>query len=230
MTSETKPAIPLRAVPDAVVVTAVLVATVWVVVGTRIITPYNQMEGLGRVTALPIQSLPARPVMHLTFARSQADVSAVLDVGNDREQLKIKAVDTGNWLDSVALVPGYTLLLIALTLLIARGSRYIGPGLFQAGVVFAISIALADLAENYGIMRVLSATGDAEPVSAWVLRLMVASAALKWMLLGLVGIGLGVVASLQEQTWRRRLSLLLLATGLLTLAPIWRHAVDRFFG
>ena len=195
-----------------------------------IIAPYNQLKDTGRKPVLPIQSLPQRPVMQLAFARHQADVNAVLDVGHDPDKLKIKAIETGNWLDSVALVPGYTLLLVALTLLIARGSRYIGAGLFHAGVVFATTIALADLAENYGIMRVLIATGNAESVSAWVIRLMGASAALKWLLLGLLGIGLGVVASLQEQRWRRWLSLLLLATGLLTLAPIWRHAVDRFFG
>ena len=94
------------------------------------------------------------------------------------------------------------MLLIALTLLIARGSDDEAWWLFRAGVVLVMVLALADLAENFGIARVLDAANDGGPAATWARVLMVASAFVKWTALGLIGLGLGVVTSLQQQARR----------------------------
>jgi hypothetical protein len=55
------------------------------------------------------------------------------------------------------------------------------------------------------------------------------SAFIKWVLIGIFFLGLGVAAYLQ-QTWRRFLAPVLLLVGVWVLAPVWRHVVDRWFG
>jgi hypothetical protein len=204
---------------------------VWVLaVGIFLIGPYNTMPD--RTTdALPIPSLPPRPVMQLAFARSQADIDAVLEVTKTSKDANIKAVRTGNTRDSQFLVPGYVVLLIALTLFVVRGSDNEAWWLFRAGVVLVAVLALSDLAENFGIARVLSSAeackpeNACDPAATWIRILMVASAFVKWTALGLIGLGLGVVTSLQQRPRRGWLTPLLIVFGVWWLATVSRHVI-----
>jgi len=225
MTTDIRPPMLFPRIPDRAVVTTVVVALVFVLaVAIFAIGPHNKMPS--RTTkALPIPSLPQRPVMQLAFSWHQADVNAVLEVDKASKDANIKDVTIGNRFDSLFLVPGYTLLLIALTLLIARGSDDEAWWLFRAGVVMVILLAVADLAENFGIARVLTSAANNQDAATWVRFVMVASAFLKWTALGLIGVGLGVVTSLQQQTRRRWLTALLLIVGVWILATVGRHVV-----
>lgn len=224
MTNET---IPLPSVPAWVVVAALLASAVWSGFAMSQIGPYNRMKA--RTTGLPIHSLPPRPVLQIEFARGPEDVESVLEVGHPSEEANIADMRAGNELDSTRLIPGYTLLLVALTLLIARGNRSTGVRLFRACVTVAIVIAVADFTENYGIARLLDALAAGTAITTGAVRLVAIPAFVKWTFLGLIGVALGVVTRLQE-SWRRWLSPVLLAGGVWTLATVWRHLVDRVFG
>jgi len=228
MTTEPEPVTLFPRIPHAAVVTTIAVALVWVFAVGSVISRHNRMPA--RTRDLPIPSLPQRPVMQLAFARSQADVNAILElkeqsVTKEATEANIKSVTRGNELDSWYLVPGYVVLLVALTLLIARGSDDEAWWLFRAGVVLVLVLALADLAENFGIARVLTFAGKNEDAATWARLLMVASAFVKWTALGLIGLGLGVVTSLQQQTRRPWLTALLLIAGVWMLATVGRHVV-----
>jgi hypothetical protein len=226
MNGHSAPSISLHAAPDAAVVTAIVVATIVVAVGVVSIAPHNQMKGIARTSPLPIATLPKGPVMQLAFARNQHDIATILHVGEQTQQDAIKAVATGNFRDTVVLVPGYTLLLIALTLLIARASGPAGMSVFGAGLVLTMALALADFAENYGIATALSAAQHGHPMSDAARRVMVAAAFSKWTLLTLIGIGLGVASALHHRKWGRRLvAPLLLAASIVMLATVARHGV-----
>ena len=225
MTTESGPPMLFPRIPEAAVVTTVVIALVWVMaVAIVAIGPHNEMPA--RTTkVLPIPSLPQRPVMQLAFARNQTDIDAVLETTKASKTANIEDVRTGNTRDSLFLVPGYTVLLIALTLLIARGSDDEAWWLFRAGVVLVIVLACADLTENFGIARVLTSAEKNEDAVTWVRALMVASAFVKWTVLGLIGVGLGMVTSLQQQTQRRWLTAPLLIAGVWMLATVGRHVV-----
>jgi hypothetical protein len=226
----TQSTLPFDTLPDRRLVAVVLVTLVWTLgIALFAIGPHNRMPSRAAKT-LPIDSLPNRPVMHLALARNQADIEAVLETANTSTKDKnIDSVRTGNNRDSLLLVPGYTLLFLSLSLLIARRTRTVGAWLFRISVAAALALAVADWVENYAIARVLSSATGGEAVSAFVRIPMVLSAFAKWTILGLLAIGLGMVAALQEwekERNRRALSILLLLLGLATLATIGRHAVS----
>ncbi len=226
MSVHSAPPMSLHAAPDAAVVTAIGVAFVWVAVAMVSIAPHNAMRGIARTSPLPIATLPERPVMQLAFARNQDDINNVLHVGQKTQQAAIVAVATGNIRDTVVLVPGYTLLLIALTLLIARASGPAGMTVFGAGLLLTIALALADFAENYGVAAALAAAQQGQAMSDAARRVMVAAAFSKWTLLALIGLGLGVAAALHRRTWSRRVvAPVLLGLGVLLLARVARHGV-----
>jgi hypothetical protein len=226
MNGHSTPSPSLQAAPDAAIVTAIAVAIVWVAVAVASIAPHNQMRKIARTSPLPIATLPAQPVMQLAFARNQNDINTVLHVGKHTQQDAVKAVATGNIRDTVVLVPGYTLLLIALTLLIARASGPAGMTVFGAGLLLTMALAIADFAENYGIATALTAAQHGQPMSDAARRVMVAAAFTKWTLLALIGIGLGVAAALHRRTWGRRVvAPLLLAVSVTMLAGLARHGV-----
>jgi hypothetical protein len=217
---------PVLQVPVLVSLALVLVTATWCVFAILKIGPLNAMESRTKGAPLPIASLPTRPVMQLEFVRGAQDVKAILEVGSTNQSRNVEDVRSGNDLDSTRLIPGYMMLLIALSLLIAQGSRNVGDLLFLVGITMAMLIAGADLIENYGIGRILDAPGDAA-LTDRMARLVSTAAFVKWTLLGLILIYLGVVASL-PQTWRRWLSPVLLGLGIVLLATIGRHAVERF--
>jgi hypothetical protein len=226
MNGHSTPSLSLHAAPDAAIVTAIAVAIVWVAVAVASIAPHNQMKGIARTSPLPIDTLPEQPVMQLAFARNQNDIDTVLHVGTSRQQEAIEAVATGNIRDTMVLVPGYTLLLITLTLLIARASGPAGMTVFGAGLLLILALATADFAENYGIATALTAAQQGQAMSDTARQVMVAAAFAKWTLLALIGIGLGVAAALYRRAWGRRvLAPLLLAVSLLMLAILARHGV-----
>ncbi len=61
--------------------------------------------------------------------------------------------------------------------------------------------------------------------TTWVRRVMVVSAFVKWTTLGLIGLGLGVVTSLQQRPRRRWLTPLLIVFGVWQLATVSRHVI-----
>jgi hypothetical protein len=225
MSAEPEPSMSVQAAPHAAIVTALVVALVWVAVAVRVIAPHNEMSAVPRTTRLPIDSLPERPVMQLAFARSQADIDAILDTAHDPERRNIASVRAGNLLDSLAPVPAYSLLLIALTLLIARASGELASGIFGAGVLLTVALALADLGENVGIAAALTSAERDEPMTSLARQFMVASAFAKWTLLGTIALGIGVVTWLQEAKWHRWLSTVCLVLGIWILATGGRHFV-----
>ena len=226
MNGHAAPSISLHTAPDAAIVTAIVVAAIVVTAAVVSIAPHNQMKGIARTSSLPITTLPERPVMQLAFARNQDDINTILHVGKHTQQDAIKAVATGNVRDTLVLVPGYTLLLIALTLIIARGSGPAGMTVFGAGLLLTMALAIADLTKNYGIATALSAAQHGQPMSDAARRVMVAAAFSKWTLLALIGIGLSVSSALHHRKWGRRLvAPLLLAVSIVMLARVARHGV-----
>ncbi len=220
------PQLSLHAAPNAAIATMIVVAAVVVGVALVSIAPYNQMKGITRVSPLPIATLPEHPVMQLAFARHQADINAVLLVGENRQQAAIALLATGNLLDTMVLVPGYTLLLIALSLVIARASGPAAMTVFGAGLLLTIALAIVDLTENYGIATALSAAQHGQVMTDAARRVMVGAAFAKWTLVALIGIGLGVASALHHRTWGRRfVAPLLLAVSMVMLARVARHGV-----
>jgi hypothetical protein len=216
----------LHAAPDAAIFTAAIVAVVWVAVAVLSIAPHNAMKGIPRTSPLPIATLPDRPVMQLAFARNQHDIDSLLHIGESTQQAALNAVAVGNIRDTVILVPGYTLLLIALILLIARASGPAGMTVFGAGLLVIIALAIADFAENYGIATALHTAQNGRAMSDAARRVMVVAAFAKWTLLALIGIGLGVAAALHRRKWGRRVvAPLLLAVSIVLLARVARHGV-----
>jgi hypothetical protein len=209
------------AVPVAVL------AAIWLTsVVASSIEPFNRMSA--RTTRLPIDSLPRKPVLQLEFARGSADVETILEVGRDTQARNVSDVRKGNELDSWRLIPSYTLLFILLTLLVAQGTKRIGLRMFLVGVAVAVIIAGFDWRENSGITQLLNSPANASITSEAAARV-AQSAFIKWVLIGTFFLALGVAAYLQ-QTWRRFLGSVLFLAGIWVLAPIWRHAVDRWFG
>lgn len=190
------------------------------------IEPFNEMPK--RTTRLPIESLPRKPVLQLEFARGSADVETILEVGRETQARNVSDVRRGNELDTWRLIPSYTLLFILLSLLVGQGSQRIGLRVFLAGAAVALIIAGFDWRENSGITRLLDSPADPSITSEAAARV-AHSAFFKWVLIGFFFIALGVAAYLQ-QTWRRFLAPVLFLAGVWVLAPIWRHAVDRWFG
>src|SRR5688572_332398 len=226
MTGQSPASMSLHDAPDAAVATAIAVAVVCVTVAMVSIAPHNQMKGIARTSPLPIATLPQRPVMQLAFARNQDDINTVLHVGENTQQDAIKAVAIGNIRDTVLLVPGYTLLLMALTLLIARASGPAGMTVFGAGIILALALAIADLAENYGIATAVDTARHGQAMSDAARRVMVAAAFTKWTLLALIGISLSVAVALHRRKWGRRVvAPLLLAVSIVLLARVARHGV-----
>lgn len=215
-----------RRLPPVVPIVCVIATVAWCAYATSAIAPFNAMPSRTGNVRLPISSLPMLPVMQLEFARGAEDVKAILEVGRASESKNVNDVREGNELDSWYLIPGYTLLLIALSLLVAQDGRHVSVGLFMIGVTVALAIAAADFTENYGIGQILDAPADAV-LANQTAPLVSAAAFVKWTLLGLLLIYLAVVASL-PQNWRRWLSPVLLIAGILLLAVVGRHAVDRF--
>ena len=140
--------------------------------------------------------------MQFAFARSQADINAVLHVDEKSKDANIAAVRAGNIRDSLLFVPGYTLLLIALTLLIARESDTKRGGCLVQVWCWR-SPSRSPIWPRTTASRGSSPRRRRTGCATWIRRVMVASAFAKWTLLGLIGIGLGVVMSLQQRTRRR---------------------------
>jgi hypothetical protein len=209
----------------AVVVAVPLAIWLTFAVGASI-EPYNEMRA--RTTRLPIESLPRKPVLQLEFARGSADVEAILEVGRGTQAQNVSDVRRGNELDSWRLIPSYTLLFVLISLLIGQGSERIGVRVFLVGAVVSLIIAGFDWRENAGISQLLDSPSDQSITSEAAARV-AQSAFIKWVLIGIFFLGLGVAAYLQ-QTWRRFLAPVLLLVGVWVLAPVWRHVVDRWFG
>lgn len=215
----------LRRVALAAMVTALIVGTVWVMAGAAILAPYSAVEGIVRTVPLPIDTLPKRPVVQLALARNQDDIDIVLDRAHDSGRLNIRDVRTGNILDTMLFVPGYSLFFIACIALIARSSGRAATFVFSAGVVLTVALAVADLAENQGIALVLEAAERGQAMSEMARQTMVAASLGKWTLLGLMFLFLGAATALQEGLWRRWVPPLLFVLGIWQLAIITRHVV-----
>jgi multisubunit Na+/H+ antiporter MnhG subunit len=134
----------------------------------------------------------------------------------------------GNWLDTWLLIPGYIVLFVTLVLLIAHGMPNAATAIVRVGLAITAVVVLADLIENYHLERIVSSLHDPEMVNR-ALAVTTPAAFIKWGGLGTLLVGLGAAAALQDN-WRRRLTFVLLAVGILMLAPILRHAVDRLSG
>jgi len=216
----------LAVVPGWVSIVLVIAAGAWVKWAADAIAPHNSVSSRLAKPRLPISSLPRLPVMQLEFVRGAEDGRAILQVGTDAEEKNVAAVKTGNDLDTRHLIPRYAVLLVLLSLLIAQGSKSIGDLVFLAALLATAVIASADLLENSGIARILAAPAD-DDMTDRAAVMVSAAAFVKWTLLGLLLIYLGVVAWL-GQSWRRWLMPVLFAVGLLLLAIVGRHAVERF--
>jgi hypothetical protein len=226
MNEHSAPSLSLHAAPDAAITTMIVVTAVWVAVAVVWIAPHSQMKGITRTSSLPMATLPEQPVVQLAFARHQDDINTVLLAGEDGHQQAVAHIAAGNLLDTMVLVPGYTLLLIALSLLIARASGPAAMTVFGAGLLLATALAIADLTENYGIATALSAVQHGQVMTDAARRIMVAAAFVKWTLMALIGIGLGVAAALHHRTWGRRyVAPVLLAVSMVMLARVARHGV-----
>jgi hypothetical protein len=208
-------------------VAAAVPLAIWLTVAVGAsIDRFNAMPA--RTTRLPIESLPRKPVLQLEFARGSADVETILEVGRDTQARNVADVRRGNELDTWRLIPSYTLLFMLIALLIGQGSQRIGMRVFLVGAVVALIIAGFNWRENAGISRLLDSPADQSVTSEAAARV-AQSAFIKWVLIGIFFLGLGVAAYLQ-QTWRRFLAPVLLLVGVWVLAPVWRHVVDRWFG
>jgi hypothetical protein len=226
MNEHSTPSLSLHAAPDAAIATMIVATVVWVTVAVVLIAPHNQMKGITRTSLLPMSTLPERPVTQLAFARHQDDIDTVLLVGESGQQQAIAHVAAGNLLDTMVLVPGYTLLLIALSLMIARASGPAAMTVFGTGLLLTMALAIVDLTENYGIATALDAAQRGQVMTDAARRVMVGAAFAKWSLVALIGIGLGVAAALHHRTWGRRfVAPLLLAVSMVMLARVARHGV-----
>ena len=204
----------------------VIAAVAWVKSAADAIAPHNSVSSRLAKPRLPISSLPRLPVMQLEFVRGAEDGRAILQVGTDAEEKNVAAVKTGNDLDTRHLIPALRRAVGPPVAAHPQGSKSIGDLVFLAALLATAVIASADLLENSGIARILAAPAD-DDMTDRAAVLVSAAAFVKWTLLGLLLIYLGVVAWL-GQSWRRWLMPVLFAVGLLLLAIVGRHAVERF--
>ena len=216
----------LKSVPVWVSLVLLIATGTWVAYAGKAIEPHNQMRSRLEKPPLPIRSVLSRPVMQLEFVRGAEDVRAILQVGSTAEQHNIDDVRRGNELDTKYLIPGYAAFLIVLGLFVAQGSRSSGALVFLAAVATTVVIAGADIVENNAIESVLDALKD-DAAAAAAAATVSTAAFVKWTLLGLLLIFLGVAASLSE-TRRHLLTPFLFLGGMLFLAIVGRHAVERF--
>ena len=220
----------LRRVPLAAMVTALVVGVVWVIAGVAILAPHNAVKGIARTVPLPIETLPNRPVLQWARARSQDDIDTVLDRAHDSGKHNITDVRTGNILDTMLFVPGYSFFFIACIALIARSSGRAATFVFGAGLVLTVALAVADFAENQGIALALEAAERGQAMSEMARQTMVAASLAKWTLLGIMFLFLGAATALQERLWRRWVPPVLFALGIWQLAVITRHVVTLLPG
>lgn len=215
----------LRRVPLAAMVTAVVAGALWVGAGVAILAPYSAVQGIVRTVPLPIDTLPKLPVVQLALARNQDDIDIVLDRAHDSGKRNIADVRTGNVLDTILFVPGYSFFFIATIALIARSSGRAATFVFGAGVVLTAALAVADLAENQGIALALEAAERGQMISEMARQTMVAASLAKWTLLGSMFLFLGAATALQEGLWRRWVPPVLFVLGIWQFAIITRYAV-----
>lgn len=201
-----------------VIASGVIAVSAMVAIGAHNKLPDRQ------AAIFPIGSLPRRPVLQIELARSPSDVKAILEWGEPTHAENVEHVREGIQLDSWRLVPAYTVLFIALTLLIVRRSGQ-ARMLLLAGAVLAVAVAVADWSENRGVSRALDLIPTGGLTEAHTAGI-AARALWKWLLLGVLTAFLGIVAWLQDG-WRRALSPMLLALSASIVIPVGRHLADR---
>jgi hypothetical protein len=216
----------LTVVPTWLSVVCLIAAAAWFYSAAKTIAAHNKMSSRLEKPALPIDSLPRRPVMQLEFVRGANDVRSILQVDSAAQSQNVADVRAGNDYDTRHLILRYAILLIVLTLLVSQGSKTIGDLVFLSGVVMVLLIAAADFWENVGIARILDSPAN-DAVTGAASTLVSSAAFVKWVLLALLLIYLGVIASL-SRTWRRWLTPVLFIAGVLLLAIVSRHSVERF--
>jgi hypothetical protein len=216
----------LTVIPEWLSIVLLIAAAIWFGFAGKAIDEHNKMSSRLAEPPLPISSLLPRPVMQLEFVRGAEDVRSILQLETGSRQKNVDDLRAGNDLDTRHLIPRYAIVLFVLTLLVSQGSKSIGDLVFLGGVVMVVLIAGADLLENTGIGWILESPAE-DGVTGPASTMVSTAAFAKWVLLGLLLIFLGAVASL-SRTWRRWLTPVLFATGLLLLAIVGRHAVERF--
>lgn len=188
---------------------------------------YNRLPGRDAAVPLPMKSLGSRPVLQLELARGDADVAAILATRDDAARTRlVQNLRNGTWLDSLYLIPAYTLLLAALALLIQRGGKITSRKIFITTLWAIAAIALCDALENWGIAHVASLLDHNEPLTGVAWR--IASPALvKWILLAVVLTVLGALA-LMHSGWRLVAGALLSVAGPMTAVQLVRYFAERF--
>lgn len=196
-----------------------------VVAGSLLLGPHNALPGRG-TAALPIDSLPERPILQVELARDAADLRAILDVGD--RAANIEDARAGNAIDSWLFIPGYAGLLAVIGLALHGSSSPRWKPLILAAIVLAAVAAGADWRENVGIERALDhfehgrafQDGDALSIRG--------PSIVKWLLLVVVLAGYGAAALAERPWWRQATGLVLLAGAASLLVWFGPYCIDRF--
>jgi hypothetical protein len=162
----------------------------------------------------------------MELARSQADLRYILLKGD--VESNVRDARAGNILDTFLFIPTYTMALLVMGLLVARGSARSGRELFWIVIVVVTVIAVADWTENAGIERTLRhieieqgpRLDDASYISY--------PSMVKWTLIGIVFVVLGVAAMLQSSGETRLFAVVLLVAGCAQLFQMLLYFRERF--
>jgi hypothetical protein len=163
-----------------------------------LIAPYNALPGRG-TEKLPMHSLGQKPILQIELSRNESDLAHILQRGDTSANLRDAMI--GNNLDTFLFIPSYTGLLLCLTLLLSRFTKFTSPALPLAVLRRVPIIALSDWTENWGIARTIHhIKSEGAPTAGDALRISTPSL-VKWTLTAIVLMVLGVEA-LYVRSWK----------------------------
>jgi hypothetical protein len=166
-----------------------------VVLGAFMISRHNALSARGSAP-LPLKTLPPKPILQVELGRSDRDLHAIfLPDGAGRAELmqNIRDARIGNTLDTFLFIPGYTVLLMSVGVLLAR-TNVTRTVVFVCVAAVPVA-AICDWAENKGIAIALDHLeadkaphpGDAKRIVKWALLALVLLTYGEWLLWGPAG-------------------------------------------
>ena len=187
------------------------------IVNIALLRPNNQLV-CRDTSPLPIPHLVGGPVVQLELARSEDDIRSVLMAGDTEEN--VKDARQGNRYETFLFIPGYTALFLVLARLIDRRR-------FAIAACAICLAAVSDWVENAGIERTLThieSTGQPQPGDANAIS---RPSIVKWSLLSVILLGLGVTAIRRHSAGMVALGSVLLFSGAAVLVQLAIYFPER---
>jgi hypothetical protein len=198
-----------------------------VAVAVFLIGPHNNLPGRGGPQNLPIRSLGEKPILQIELSWKDAQLSAILLKGYASRNVADARV--GNVFDTFLFIPTYSMFLLVMGLLLARGDAHPSAGLFWITLALVSLIAAADWCENAGIERALTHfEAQQAPDAGDALRISNPSV-VKWVLLGVLLAGLGSVGFWRVTAGGRVLALASALLGMGVLFQLVMYFRERSF-